>query len=509
VENILLRGSIAKSIQFIVYFANRILLVPVFLIYWGAEKYGVWITLFSIYNLLLAIDAGHCQYISNEFNKCFHTEKEKAKSLLGSGVRIIYLSGLLQLILISAVLLLGGMDLLFAETAIEPTSIYKGIIALLIYRMCIGSLKGMILRIIYPTGRIDRALHIGTGEKIIEVGVLAVGGFAQLEVHEVCYLFAVTKGMYAIWMLILLRRWLPEFFPWWRRGTVREGLRNYFLSMALTVNHFVEKVTTDGLNILVSGILGPLLVPVLTTTRTIAALATRITIIILTPLQPELTRYHVTNQLHKVIESIKANWFLTGIVLNAPFILLAYVIQPLYAIWTGGEIEFDASLYIATVISVLLLNYGAGYIYYLRAINHIRGLMTITFIRSGLLLVSSILLVREMGLVGVGVALLLTELVTAIVLPEHIVSKVLRKHALSFGVRGKMLALGSVGVTAVFLALDTYVIQSLFMGIGAVLALAALTIAQWKNLDTAVRTRLISVVGIKRLQRLMTRNHDR
>lgn len=485
----------AKAIQFGVYFVSRILLVPVFLLYWGPEKYGIWLAVWSFFNLLLGIDAGHGNFVSNEFTRFYHTDIEKAKEVLGAAVRATFLSGFIQMAIIGFIAAINGFDVLLGGEEYVSRGVIWGVFVLVLYRTLAGSIKGIIIKVINPTGQIDRAVHVGTGEKVLDIIVLLIGGIANWSIFTLCVAIAIQKGLYSLFVLNLIRKWVPGIFPWWQKGSMKVGIRNYFKSIPLTISYFLEHFSIDGVNLLVSAVMGPIMLPVVTTIRALANLATRITSIMLTPLQPELTRYHFTQQGRKIVEALKANWLLSGLILCSPFVILAYFIPWLYGVWTGGKIEFDEVLYICFVGALLLLNYGSGYIYYLRAINHIRGLFIISLIRAVLLFGLSWVMMKQFGLIGLGLAMIVTELITSVNIPGLFVKRSLKGLNQEIPVAAQVLALVAIASTVGFLLVDHYLIDSSYLlGVGTLLVLVLIAFLQWMQLGDDVRERITGLV---------------
>ena len=261
-ENIVLRGTAAKGLQLVFTFIFRIALVPLFLVQWGAEKYGVWLTVFSLYNLLMALDYGHGNYISNEINNYYHTDRERAQKILGSAVIVAFLSGFIELLIVLILFWTGALNMLFANDTEPLGNLVWGISALILFRMLFGSVKGIVLRTVYPSGQIDKAMHVGTVETIGLMAVLLLGALLNLTVAEVCFVLAGSKAVIAVTTLILVRRWEPLMFPWWRGADIRFGLANFGKSLVLVFNQFLEKFISDGINLIVSGAMGAVVLPV-------------------------------------------------------------------------------------------------------------------------------------------------------------------------------------------------------------------------------------------------------
>jgi hypothetical protein len=94
-----LKSSFWGFILFFINFLQNIVIVPLFLKYWGTEKYGIWLAIIAIISIIKTIDLGHQNYVGNEFNKIFYTDKNLAKTILGSAFNICLLLGVFEFLI--------------------------------------------------------------------------------------------------------------------------------------------------------------------------------------------------------------------------------------------------------------------------------------------------------------------------------------------------------------------------------------------------------------------------
>src|SRR4051812_13661426 len=62
----LISGSAAAWIRIIITMIFQVVMVPVYLTYWGPEIYGVWIAIQSLIIMLTLLDLGHQTYVGFE-----------------------------------------------------------------------------------------------------------------------------------------------------------------------------------------------------------------------------------------------------------------------------------------------------------------------------------------------------------------------------------------------------------------------------------------------------------
>lgn len=506
IENILIRGGIAKGVNLCLIFGRNILIIPILLSTWGVEKYGLWVALFSFFQLLMSLDDGHSQFICNEFGKAYYTDKLQAQKILGSSIRVTYLSGFAQVIILILVWYFGSIDYLFPSNLQTANQIAQGIGALILFRFLIGSTRAILIKSILPLGYIDRSTYLKTTERAVEILILIYAGIFHLTVVETCFVFAIFRFFYSLFIILLVRKWMPDYYPWWKFGNIRFGMKNYLVSLSLTLNFFVDRFSKDGLNLLISSTLGLIALPVFTTTKTIINFATMATNLIISPLQPEIVRFNASKQYHKIIEAIKANWLITNIIICIPFLIGIFFIEDFYQIWTDGKLEFNLTLFALMAISILMYNYGNSYMAYLKSLNHIKALLVISVTRSAVLLVLSYVLINSLGLVGIAFALIATELLTSVNIPYFFSSKELGNVGYKISWKDRSLSLMAIAIVSIGYFAKIKEIYHLEVTIISLIILAIIVRSQWKLLDKTVKQKFQNFIPSKKLRNLFYSN---
>lgn len=446
---------------------------------------------------MLAIDMGHGIFISNEINKTYHVEKDTAKELLGSSLRVTFISTLIQFLIILFLFWLGFLNGMISEGVISPNELFLCLCVLLSYRLFIGGFKGILVKLTYPVGYIDRGFYIGLGEQIVEILVLLFAAVTDIRLLHLCIIFVVAKSMYGIWIFVLLKKWIPEFFPWWEKGNIKIGVRNYFKSTALAANSFLERFSNDGLNIIVSSVLGSKSVPLFSTTKVLSNLALQLSGFVIQPFQPELSRFYATKEYGKVINVIRINWLFAGIVICIPFILLSPWIEELYTFWTSGKLVFNAHLYALLVMGVLIFNYGNSYVTYLNSINSLKELLKITTIRGCLICGLSVVLAYYYGLVGIGVSVIIAEMLTSLIMPSYYVGKELASHGLKIARYNKIISLIPVIATCAYHYLYFFLgVTNIWLLVVVIIIIIASVIYQWNYIDSDIRDRITNMIPL-------------
>ncbi|MFT4697409.1 MAG: O-antigen/teichoic acid export membrane protein [Flavobacteriaceae bacterium] len=398
-----------KGLQIIVLILYSLLLIPILLNYWDLEVYGAWIALYAFFNLIQVIELGHSVYIGNEFNRIVHTQKEKAKVLLGSAIRANILVGVLQLSIVFILFKLGLLRYLLDKN-IDDREIAIVISILLLYRMCIGSFRGIIVKTLNPFGLIYKAFQFSLVEKILEFFILVVAAFSGISLIKLAILWFSAKFVYSFVILIKLKYLQPEFFPWWKYGSFKFGFNNFKKSLPFAASNFLDRLSNDGIVLVVSAIVGTSFLPLFSATRTLVNFGLKISDFFLSPMVPEMINYYSMNKKEKILDILRSFWFVSGAILITGFAISLFFIEDLFHIWTNQKLQFNLGLYSALVIIFLVQNFGKSLVVFYTSINKTYVVLITSILRMSLFFIIAFSL-KQYQLDGVLISLLISELI--------------------------------------------------------------------------------------------------
>ncbi len=415
IEKRSLNSLLANLIQFSLQFVQAIVLVPLLLNNWGADKYGVWIAVFSFFTLLQTFDSGHQNYIGNEFNKLFHLDKPEAKKILASSIRACLVIGLLELLILIMIIIFNFTPSFVGITseASKEMGVEWGLISIMLVWLLSGNIGGILVRMILPLGMMARSIYLGIILKAIQIIILVIAGLFKFSIFEACFYTALSSLIYSYLLFIYIRYLMPEFYPWWTGGNWHTGFSNLKKSIVLTYSNLLVQFSNSGIVLIITNFLNASFVPLFTTIRTLGNTALQGTGMVITPLYPEMIRYYVKKEPDKLLDMFETNWVITGFIVNCIFIISLLFIEPLYTWWTKGILHFDLALYSIIVASVILANFSKGFITFLTGINSLRAISIINTTRFFITALLSILLINTLGLFALGLALFFGEVIAA------------------------------------------------------------------------------------------------
>jgi O-antigen/teichoic acid export membrane protein len=494
IEHRTFKGTAIGFLSFLISIIHSVVLVPFFLTYWGETKYGQFLGIFAALQLLRTLDTGHQVFIGNRFNLEYHHNKEQAYKTLSSSTIIAFSIGFFEFLIFIVLWLSGLGERIFGLDMVMDTTLVIGISSMLVMWWLVGSIGGILVKAVIAKGLFSEATMFGMIIKIIEIVIISFAIILKFSLASLFIMLALVNFAFSILLFYWVYLRMPEFYPWWKGWDLKIGWSNFYKSMVLTVNGFLEQLNVNGLIFIVSNYLSIALIPVFTTLRTLTNTMNMVTNIFIQPLVPEMVRFHSQENKTKVLRVIQTNWFFSGALVNLGFLLLIPVAENLYHIWTNNKLVFNEGLFYLLILSVILYNYGRGLTSYLSGINDLRAISTITWAKSIILFVVSIIWIKSFGLLSIGIAVLLSEIVGSVILPNHY----LQRHLGNEMKLEKSIWQYSVPVIAmvclVFMLYWFPAYKYIISFLGLVL-IVFLYYKQWQMLDIGIKEKFTGLTG--------------
>jgi O-antigen/teichoic acid export membrane protein len=495
IEKRALESTIAGFILFALNIVQSILLVPILLKYWGAEKYAIWIAIWAFIMLMRTIDIGHLNLIGNEFSNLYFQDKIKARDVLGSAVKVALLMGLVEIILFGLSIISNVADELVGIQQMNNIKEleYSILIALLPWALAGGAIS-IVLRAIPALGLYSQTIYAGISLKILEILILIYCALYNKSFLFLCTLVCISNVSYVFFLFLFLKKLMPFFIPFWKYGTWKQGLINFKRSLALTVNGFFEQYSNNLIILFISNTSGLAMVPAFTTMRTIANTSLQATNIVLEPLGADIIRLNAKNEKSKIADIFRTNWFILGNGICLSFIFLMPFIETLYVFWTNNEFKFDANVYFLLILSVSVINYGKSFFILIRGLNKLLLINIITIVRISIVLLISIALFFSNHLSILALSLLVSEIVASIIVPLFFVRKHIPQLTLNDYLRGAFptILLFLFYSLCFLLSSNWWIILTVIFGIIQI----TLIWWQWKHLPESIRDRLLKLLPI-------------
>lgn len=419
------KGIITGLISFFLNIVQSILFVPYIFRYWGNDNYSIWIIIIGVINLFRTFDSGHQTFIGNEFGKYLLINPDYARKILGSSIKFAFLIGILQIIFFLIIILSNFDVFLFGIEFLKYTNIFT-LICIFLWIIA-TSVAGILARILTITGFYSRAQIWGIIQKISEIAVLYFGILFDIKFNLIFTIYCLILLLYTLSTMLDIRYKLSKFFPWWRDGDLKTGYHNFKISLALSLNIFLEQFTLTSINSSISNLFTAVTIPLYTTLRTIGNVTSQFSSIILQPVQSDLIVLHHKKKTNKIILLFYLFWFFTYLFIFIPLLVLLPFIQPIYELWTSGKIIYNSNLTVSVLSGVIIYNFGRSSIFYLGIINDLKALTTNNIFRFILIIPFSFILGKYFNsIVAFSWGITIGEFIVSIILPLYYVKNHLK-----------------------------------------------------------------------------------
>jgi O-antigen/teichoic acid export membrane protein len=454
-----LEGAASKMLSLGVTFGEQILLVPVFLFYWGRESYGDWLALLSVGSFIAVLDLGLQGYYGNALQLAWARGQRDAFARMLRQSLAIYAVLVLTAVPVAIVvgplapwpslLNLAHMPATTAATAM--TLIALAIITAVPFGVILGLYRAhgdfalgvffVLLQRLVLIGLTVAGLWLGAGAVILATIHLAVGivGWAVALAHQ--------------------RRRYPHVVPGFERPTMADlrklaGIAPFYALMPAAMAFSVH-----GTVILIAGLAGAGgAVVVYTTLRTLTGLSRAVTDQLSHVAGVELARQYAQDDMEALRRMYRFAGRLAGGMAGAVSGMIAGFGAPFLAIWTLGRVPFDPMVFWPLLAAAALSGptlAGNSMLYF---INRPRGLAA-THLAGGLVTLGlAALLVPRLGAAGAAIGLLTAELAVVSVAVSILAARVaglpaLRRIVVTQGcaavafATSAALAWGAIGLT--------------------------------------------------------------
>ncbi len=395
--------------------AGQLASVPLFLHFWGVERYGEWIVLSAIPAYLAFSDLGFSSAAANDMTMA--RARDDMRSVVATYQSMLaLLSAVFGILLVASPLLgiLVNSGLLVIVRHVGPEDIIL-VMALLAAGVGLTFLSGLVAAIYRCEGAYHRAVLfinlVRLAELVATAVCLVVGG----DVVALAAMIVLTRlcGLILTWLLAV------RAFPWALPGVtladtviVRALLRPAISFMAFPIGY---AFMLQGFVLLVAAILGTSAVVLFTTMRTLARVAGQAVGVIAAAVWPELSAAFGRNDIDLARAIHRKAFQVTLLAAVASIGALAIFGDLIARLWTNGAIQLHHPTYF-----LMLIGMGMNALWLTSSVvssaRNCHQVVALYFLlTSGVALAAGTVMAKWFGMPGVAGAMLLGECVMAIV----------------------------------------------------------------------------------------------
>lgn len=412
----LISGSVASWVQILITLVVQVVLVPVFLIAWGKEQYGIWLAIQSFISLISMIDKGHQYYIYFESLKMDESDKDKFNLFFGSSLRIGVLSGIVQLLVLLVIIGFGlTKDLFGLAENITSDKLYEINAALLIQSfiwVLFGISGGLMGRVLAVKGYYPRVAWWNVLGAIVTAATPAITVYRGGSLLQASTSLFIGTLIFNIPFHIDMYRIIKRENISLNKFSSSAGFSNLFKSFAVSTKDVLENFRQQGIRVVLSSIVGGAGLAVFSTTRTGANVLLQGLNTITNPMIPELMQFLRNKDQPRVDVAFNTIWALLVFFMSPGIVILQLIMEPIFTAWTKGQIEFNPLLFLLFSFGVLIYTLSQPAIALVTGNNLLKQQLQMSVLSSVVLIALMFALMPYLHIVGAGVALVVAELIS-------------------------------------------------------------------------------------------------
>lgn len=480
--------------------AAQVALVPIYLSYWSPALYGLWLAAVSLISLFHIVDTGHQQFMGFEFLKVGADDSDRLGLILWSAMPIALAIGLVQILVVVWLVHAGLFEWIFPaieRTASSSALMDAGFVLVLVIVVfgLFGSVGGILVRFLAPFGYYPRMAWWGTlyafGNAVAPALVVVSGG----GIREAGIGLAVWIVGYNLIIYVDIVRLMNRLDVAYQTPDLHMGMRHLWKSQALVITAVLAMIRTTGARILLAPMAGAAQLAAFSTIRTGSNLALQGVSTLTNPLMPELMQFLRERDQERTEGGFALVWFALVVVMAPAVLILQTIVEPVFSIWTRGQIAFKPMLFALLSLGVLIFTWSQPAMAIVTGNNLLRPQLTVGAGAALITIIGMVTLVPLQGLAGAGLALLFAESFAALCF-NSVARDWLERNRMVWPKKSSWHALTAVGLTGAsifaIVALPQYRLALLVVGLTA---LAVNAVVYWESLPGLIRVRARSLVN--------------
>ena len=387
----------------------QIAVVPVALYAWGKFRYGEWLLLTGLVQLLKVTDLGLQTFVVNRLCASYaRGDREDLERSLHSALRVQLPLALTVLAGVAAIMLALPVERILGLHTIAGRSLFS-VGVLLSTELLIGVPMGVVAGVYRATGYLARSALIGAVQQfaIVVMTLLLVGNHASFP--PVAAGRVAIAVVASIWIVHDLRRLHPWLEIWSDAGSWHEGLSMLVPGLFFLLIPVADYLSTQFTLAVTQRFLGGGEVARLATHRTVANLGSMVSALLTIAVWPELTALHALEQrnplarVHRTLAKLNL-WLVSAVLFGAlPFLPL------IYPVWTDKKLTLDVWTLGFLVVRMMFWSIWNASSTVLLATNRHRGVALILLGEALLTGALAVILVPRLGIKGAALAALIAD----------------------------------------------------------------------------------------------------
>ncbi|KQS93230.1 hypothetical protein [Chryseobacterium sp. Leaf394] len=351
----IVKNIISKFFGLGVNLINQIALIPLFITFWGVEKYGDWIIISTIMSFFSMSNVGFNDVMANKFIVA-HTENKEALCRK-------YLTNNYILLIFASIVCLLGLSIFVSFFDIEKlfsTKVTSGkelvfVIYFLFFQIITAQFSSVLNAVYRSVKKTYIAFYLEDGVKVIELIIMLICIYYNFSFVLLSFLLVIPKVV--LWGYKILN--IPKYFNYY--FTLRDFDFKILKNAALPSVSFMAfpagyAIMNQGFTLVVAKNYSAEILILFSTTRTLCNFIRTFIGIFQVSIWPEYSIAYGNKDISKM-QKIHRNSIYITVALTSIIGLGLLVFGPLiYNIWTNNQITFNFDLMLVFLCSILVGN---------------------------------------------------------------------------------------------------------------------------------------------------------
>ena len=401
-------GGYSIAISFI----RQIVIVSVFIATVGKHDYAFWLVLSAIVLMIRAINLGQLHYTSNMVNLNYHIKHDISKELLsGQGANILCMFAQILLGVVIAYPPILSFFSNFDVVYITSVHAQYSFVLLVFSRVILQYVSLYLLRLFEPIGKIQVSIKYQViGETLDFLVIVAAIYFTQSIFYTSLALF-VFSILFSGYIYYYVKKNVPFEIPFLKGVNFRDSLSVIRQSATLTFSFIVEKIYEVGLNLVIVRAFATAALPQFDTNRKMSNAFYRVSNVLVTPILPSIQKEFTLKNESYILEKMTVFWRFS----NAMLLLCVTVGMPffldIYKKWTSNKIDFNLNLICYLFMAIAYQNYSMIFIEFFKKTNLSKQMLVTNVVKVSATIVSILAFGYYNNVGGMGIALLIGEII--------------------------------------------------------------------------------------------------
>lgn len=347
------KNIVANFFKVLIIFINQIMLVPLYILYWGTELYSDWIILYAITSFFTLSDIGLNNVTTNRFcMEYVQNNIQTCKSLLVNNFILIIFIGSVFTI---STFLYGYNNNLTKSLGLHCISNQTAnfVLTTLVLQIFLTMASSIMDAVYYANSKSAKATYLNNINKLSNSLIILIGIILHLSLPYITIIGLFPSIIILIYKHYNTKELFPYYLSFKDRNFIllKEIIKPSIAYMSFPIGNII---IFQGFTLLVNSYFGPVNLILFNTTRTMVNFIRTMIQTITSAIKPEFTLafgrkdYNFMRQIHrKTLFSC-----LTLSIIISLFFLMAGPL--IYKIWTSNKIEFHYILMLNLAFAMIL-----------------------------------------------------------------------------------------------------------------------------------------------------------